>query len=269
MQTFKTPRKTIRIARAALAELKATNADFFCEKLRPPAIAPSKPYAIIEYREPETSKFVYKFKITQPFPFSMERLAAEAIQSGKNAFDQAIYSATEAIGKLPRKGKGNLHMPWSQTPADMKGRVERKGIIPDALRPVIYSQEPYFTGNGYTGGDDAIRQLAQLANDKHTIGFSVNTTAAMLQLPSISGMGLDTIEIEIPRGWNSVKDEVFIARTPVKARIHDNYVVDFQIALDVAAPLGNIPAIAALDVFLNKAQSMTEALERRVTDLLN
>ncbi|WP_109466367.1 hypothetical protein [Albibacillus kandeliae] len=260
MHRLQEPRKTILIARAALDELRQASSDFFSEKLVPPNVVPTRPYSVVEYPEIATGDFVYKFRITQPYPFKMERLAAEAIQSGKNAFDQAIYSATKALGKLPKRG--NLHMPWSRDPSDMRGRVEKKNIIPEVLRDSIYSQEPYYTGKGYIGGNDTIRRIAQLANAKHTVGFAINTTAVILQRPSISGTGVYRVSTQVPKVWNTAKNEVFIARTPAKATIHDDYVVDFQVALDEPAPLCDIPAFEALSRFLDKAEELTLDLEK-------
>jgi len=91
----------------------------------------------------------------------------------REAWNQAVYAACVSIEKVP--SKGNLHFPWRSSPSDLNETLKR-GPIPSEFWDVIRGEEPYPTGDGYTGGNDAIKEISKLANDKHTELLPENRT---------------------------------------------------------------------------------------------
>ncbi len=256
LSAFDRPKESITWAREAINELDVNLRDFFHPKPNGPNLQGQKPYGRVVDIDHETGDEVHKFKIFEPLPSSLSRRASEALANLRNSFDQAVYAACVSIGKIPRKE--NLHFPWRSHPNDLDKTLE-KGPIPAEFWDVIKREEPYPTGNEHTGGDDAIREIAKLANGKHTVGLTITPIISSYVHPSISGHG---IRGEIPDiKWDSVNNEMIMAIVSPGMNVKDDYKVQLQVGLDVPPPLRDIPAIAILNAFADRAERFTKAIE--------
>jgi len=253
---FDRPKKTTAWAREAINELDANLREFFSPKPRGPILHGSMVHGQVMEIDSETGHEIHKFKLLKTLPSSLDRRATEALNNLRNAFDQAVYAACASIGEPPKKG--NRHFPWRQDPTDL-GRTLEKGSIPTKLWDVIKREEPYPTGNGYAGGDDIIRKIATLANKKHTVGLTITPRITSYTHPSIAGSG-NHVMIPMPQ-WDKVKNEMIMAIVSPGMDVKHDYKVEFQVALDVPAPLGDIPAISLLNAFANRAARFTEKIE--------
>lgn len=262
---FDRPKESIRWAREAIDDLDAIVADYTATKTRGPQLLPTKPYLKIVDLDRETGNEIHKLKIVFPVPGLATRRANEALQNIRNSFDQALYSACARIGKVSRKG--NLHFPWCTSPSDLKGRLAApKNVIPDEFKVLIGAEHPYPTGDSYAGGDDTIRELAHLANGKHTVGLSIATASATERPPSaITRAGW--FHVRPPGGWYAMKKEIFLCEVPPRSQVNDDYIVHLEVAFDVTPPLGNIPASRILREFAHRSKSFTEKLERHCVRL--
>jgi len=122
----------------------------------------------------------------RPIPLSIPHRATDALQRFKDTFDQTIYGAGLALGAVEPRG----NFPWARNPKNLDKRLTDLKI-PDAMHSVIWEQELYWTGEDWSGGNDFIRDLVEMANERHT----VNVRAAVkfddrdFCLPALVGNG--------------------------------------------------------------------------------
>jgi len=126
------------------------------------------------------------------------------------------------------------------------------------LWDVIKREEPYPTGNGYTGGDDTIKEVSKLANGKHTVGLAITARISSYVHPSVSGSG----SVRIPGiRWDPMNNEMIMAIVSHGMDVKHDYKVQLQVGLDVPPPLRDKPAIAIFNAFADRAECFTKAIE--------
>lgn len=221
----------------------------------------------------DASQNILKVKLVSKLPSSIPRKATEALLHIKHSFDRSLYAACLAIGKLP---KGNLYFPWAESPDDLEYRLGAKAkagkvpklIIPKELWDVLRGFEPYGRSDAYTGGNNLIRELAKIANRKHTLRLNFSAEVGGIEYPAFSGpmTGPATFEMCKPH-WDTVKNEVIIAKFPSSLQTDYKYALHLGIAFNEAPPLKGKNLIAALNDFLTKAQTVLERLSRE-TDII-
>jgi hypothetical protein len=139
--------------------------------------------------------------------------------------------------------------------------------IPPELWPVLRRLEPYGRSDGDAKGDDRIRELAQIANRKHTVKLTCGV--------NVRGVEYKNLELQAAGGsfslptptWDAVKNEVVIARFTPDVEVRYNYAVNGYVALDEAGPLKGVDVVAALKLFSAKARAVLDSLEQEVAIL--
>lgn len=196
---FIAPQAQIQWAKDAILELEAEFNNFIdnCDHSRP-----------VE-KQDGTDLYVEKFRIDTPLPSIFARRTSEVLNNIKNSFDMALFSACCAIGRRPLKND-DLYFPWKTNPADLEGSLtKKKKPIPAEFWKTIRSHEPYFAGQGYTGGSNLIRAMAKLVNQKHTFGLK---TLVRISNPSFTGtiseQGTSSI-LRLPN-WDSNCNEMIL-----------------------------------------------------------
>lgn len=236
--------KSVNWAENAVAEMGSEFKKFFGE-------CDACPF--IREVERETGDSVVKIKLP-PLPPIAERRASEALLSAKNAFDQTLNAA---IGIISPGRKGTTYFPWATDPDDLTSRLKAKGI-PEQLWPAIKRQEPYYRSDAYTGGDDLMRILATIANQKHTIGLAVDVSAQV-------GLGAGHISGEIiflnEGGYNPVTNEIELVRVPRDSTFDAEYGFALQIILDEARLPKSTQAFPALDQFAAQAHRFLDDIK--------
>ena len=166
---------SLHACRESIKELSELTSQFF-----------SGPIAALDRRiDPHTGEEVQYVVFTADIPRAFRRKATEALTSARHSFDQSLYAAHGLLTGSPRK---SIYYPWARTPVDLEGLlVSRK--IPEQLHATIRAHAPYFEGENYAGGDDLIRGLAQIANNKHTVGLAVDFNVAGLVYPDVRATG--------------------------------------------------------------------------------
>jgi hypothetical protein len=215
----------------------------------------------------EAGENVLKIVLVSKLPKSIPRKATEALSNLRHSFDQALFAACCAIGKRP---KDSIYFPWSETPTDLEYRLGAKAKpskvpkskIPPELWPVLRAFEPYGRSDTHTGGDDVIRALAQIANRKHTVSLNFSGSVAGGSYPSFKGdvPAGKTFSLKAPH-WDTVKNEIEIARFPEELKTDYNYRLALYVAFDEAVPLRGLPLVESLTAFAAKAQSIVDGLE--------
>lgn len=238
------PKETLRWAEEALGELERLAAAFF----------QSRPHREVVEVDPATGFQTVKIRLVEPLPGDVNRRASEALQHTRHAFDQITF----AIAKEPAS---QPIFPWAQTPKDLDGLLRKRGV-PTELWDAFKRREPYFRGNGYAGGNDGLRHLAQLANNKHTIGLTVATQVDSVTTGEFSGKfsGAHDVRVVSP-SWDPVKAEMVVAILPPGVASKGTHKITSQIVFDGSSPLEGIDVFLALPAFLRGAKTICEDIE--------
>jgi hypothetical protein len=224
----------------------------------------------VREHDPERRQNILKVVAIAKIPRDVARKATDALSNIRHSFDQSIYAACRAIGKSP---KDSIYFPWADSPTDLEYRLGAKVKpgkvpkikIPPELWPRLRSFEPYGRGDSYSGGNDAIRKLAQIANRKHTVNLTFSPTVGHIRAPSFAGAG--DLALLVPN-WDPVKNEIVIARFSPEISSDYKYTLRADVAFDEPILPPGIPVLPALRFFLAKAQAVREGLEaeaRKIT----
>jgi hypothetical protein len=240
---FRPAEDTVSWAEEAIAEFDASARAFFKENIR----------SVTEF-DSETGENVAKVKFRNEMPDTLRRKATEALTNSRHCFDQSAFAAVNIVtGAKP----GSVHYPWSESPKDLKGKLERS--FDQRLWNEFGSHEPYPCGQGYSGGDDLIRALAKLANRKHDVGLAAHAFAMSSTTP-VRGKHIQRLRMLNPV-WDPVKNEMELVRWIGQVEFHDEAKFDFQIALQDTGLSHPVWTNAALEIFANKAKVVTESLK--------
>ena len=207
----------------------------------------------------KTGEHIYKFKIFKPAPSRMRKLATEAIAHSKNSFDQSNFAAISCF----RVVKKSVYFPWATTPTDLD-RLLIERDIPEKLWPAFRVQEPYPRSNEHPGGDDLIRNLATIANRKHTIGLSFATVvpSRFLGKAVINLAPGEHVKIN-PSAWSPVNNEVeivrWIGRSPLK--VYEGSGVTVHIGFDEPTLPKTMDVAFGLTEFAGRAESFLKAVK--------
>ncbi|WP_300544495.1 hypothetical protein [Maricaulis sp.] len=209
-----------------------------------------------------TSENVQKVRLTKPLPKAFRRKATEALTQARYAFDKATFAARNlATGRSNR----SIYYPWARGPADLNRLLKARGID-QRLWDVFADHEPYPRGDSHPGGDDVIRTLAKMANDKHTVGLTVIGHITSTRYPSIHGRVVQSMDVLVPR-WNPQKNEAELIRWRGDVEVNGDYEFSFDVALRDTRLPEPVNAIAALKGFSEKASLAAETLEARCQEL--
>lgn len=211
---------------------------------------------------------LFKIRLESPFPpDDAERRATEALNNLRHAFDQAVFAACVAVHKTPRK---DVHFPWRTNPTDLQRVFEsRKNEISPEFWDTLRGQEPYPRGEGYPGGDDVIREIARIANRKHTVGIALLGHVVEISFGEVQAQGVEKLEILTP-SWDPVKNEMILARfLGENIDFGDKHRLGFNPVFGDTKIARPIPVVDGLRLFLNKANGVVQSLEARAIEVIS
>lgn len=256
LSAFDVPLEDLRWAREAIQEFDAAKAAFF----------QSGPYAEFTDVDPETGNKILKIKLTAPLPPILCRKATESMMNTRHAFDKILYAGSVVIGNPIRR---KCNFPWRSCPSDLERTLQHKNsLIPRDFWDVLRRQEPYPTGDGYSGGNDAIRELSKMANRKHTVGLKVFGSVSGFE-QRISGSFTELDQGNDFPAWDSVNNEMVLAIFSKDSNFKSHTQVSFQVVLNEAGPLNNIPVSWALEAFAAKAEHFAESLRAECLKIIS
>ena len=216
LREFETVEESIGWAEEAFSELQAVMSDFFKGDIA----------TIFNEFDPDTGENVQKIKFTGQIPKSFRRKATEALTSARHSFDQAIYASSVIVPRRPSK---SVYYPWAQTPTDVD-RLLNSRPIDQRLWDTIRLHQPYGTSDAYPGGNDLIRSLATIANNKHTVGLSIQAHIASTKFPDITAEHVESFAMLTPR-WDPRKNEAELMRWKGDVKTNGEYDFSFVICL--------------------------------------
>lgn len=245
LKAFDRPEQTIGFAEAAIHELIAEWQAFGADD----------PFQTVTETDDDGVRIV-KIVMTRDLPPILQRRATEALNNLKNAFDQMLFAVCSAIGRPIKQG----HYPWADSPTGLaqirakNSHAERKRVFPPEVWTEIERQAPYKRGEGYAGGNDLVREMARLANAKHTVGLAVagrfKAVSQNIKIGRVSGHG-SFFASHFPV-WDPVKKEAILERSKGAEGLECQYSTAFYVVFD--EPIPALDAPSALEAFLGKAK---------------
>jgi hypothetical protein len=201
----------------------------------------------------ETGENVRKLKLIKPIPLDVSGFLRSAFLDIKHSFDQSLFAAAQSAGCA----RFRKNYPWANTPDGVKGIIESRqtdkhSALPGFLIDEVLRQEPYATGEGFAGGNDLIREIAKMVNDKHTVGFRVSASVSRTIMRNVSIRGPVSSPMS---GWDPVKEELVLARMkPGSSFSYQECSLSVQILFKSAGDIGKVSAIPAAKQFADRAQ---------------
>lgn len=235
--------ESIEWSENALSEFNAVAKDFFSGNVT----------EIVTKRDRETGYTVQKIRLVKSLPRDLRRKVTESLVSARHAFDQATFAARNTLGN---PGNNSIYFPWAQNPTDLYRLLEIRKID-QRLWDVFAAQEPYPTGDSYVGGDDLIRTLATIANNKHTVGLSLDASIQNVKFPNIHGRVVENLQILNPI-WDSKRNEAELVKWKGNVEVIGDYETKFYILFKdsrfTKAPEVNF----SMELFIGKAKKFLE-----------
>jgi len=251
-QPFVSSFESVGWANDAIAEIHAEATAFFQSDIQ----------AIITEVDLNTGEHVQKIRLTKPLPKAIRRKATEALNNARHAFDRATFAARNLTSGPSMK---SIYYPWSKNPADLN-HILKSRSIDQRLWDTFKAHEPYPRGDTYAGGNNVIRTLAAMANDKHTVGLTIGAQITKTIYPAIIGHTMHSIKIMNPR-WDSVKNEAELARWIGGVEVNGDYRFAFQVLFKDARLTEPVDVVRGLRAFTAKAQAVAESLQTRCAEL--
>ncbi|MBK8197342.1 MAG: hypothetical protein IPK75_03140 [Acidobacteria bacterium] len=259
LNDFEIPRRSLNWAKEAIQESHVVLESYFA-RVRGVEVTDI---------DPETGLHHFKVKLSESIPDRVDRRIFEAISNTKNAFDQAMFAAVCAINRRPKSG--DVHFPWRSSLEDLNRRMENaKANIPRELHDVIRKHEPYPRSDPGSESGNQIREIAKLANQKHTVSVRVVGYVSGGRFPDsyTTGNGEIGPVIHPALRWDPVHNEMTVLVHGGNLKIKNNYRFAFHVVFQESGALKNVPAMPVVDAFAAKAEAVINDLEaecRKIT----
>lgn len=253
---FNPARESLQWARSDIADLTSGFQQFFSKR---------NVSVVVEHDE-ETGLNLTKVRIADDVPMgSFKRHAVNGLLNIRNSFDQVVNIAGSHLTK--KRFKKNY--PWSTTPNDLE--TYRLKDFPEELRNAIRAQKPYPSGDGFTGGNDLIRALAKLSNNKHSIGFALDLIGGIDPSGDIEFVGMGTLGAWafFPPNWDPIRREVVlfgIESDGVAMKLKEHAKLTFRVCLEVPDLHHPPEVLFALNEFLTASEKNLRLVEAACTE---
>jgi len=248
---FEPSKESVRWAQTAIQELDREAAAFFKSDVT----------EIITQIDAQSNEHIQKVRLKQKLPSGLARKATEALTNSRHAFDQAAFAARNIVSG---RGNDSVYYPWARSPIDLSHRLKN---MDQRLWTTFQLHEPYPRSDAHVGGNDVIRALARLANDKHTVGLGVNGHIRSMGHPPIVTRQTQFIGIRTPK-WDPDKNEAELMRWIGNPKIGCDYQFAFEIVLKDAGLAHPVNAVAGLIDFSAKANTVIETLQARCLEIV-
>jgi hypothetical protein len=199
--------------------------------------------------EVDLDTLMHKIRLSRPIPIGCIDAATEAIEALRSALDQIGYAAAIASGaRLPKK----TSFPFADAVGNLQNARGWAKDLPDEVWTVFCGFRPY------KGGNDALWSLNKLCNlGKHAMFAAFSVSSGGIDVQSGSG----PVTILRPSIWDSAKNEIIFAHSPVGIPFDYNFQLSVAIAFDEIDTLRGQPAIAVLDTVSSEVERILMATE--------
>jgi hypothetical protein len=208
--------------------------------------------------DPHTGEDVIKVKPDVSLSGDVAQIASEAILHIKHSIDQGLAAACKLLNpcfsQTPR-------FPWAENAKGVDATLA-KSVIPVELHAFIRKCKPYGTGGSGPIEQDQIREMAKMANRKHTVNLTL--------VPFVNAYAIDSFSGQLTRGWlnlptwDPVKNELELFRVVADSKFHDKSRVFLQVVFDEGWPMDGVAASKLIAIFGQHSQNVIHGLAREV-----
>lgn len=215
-------------------------------------------FAVLEETDPHTGEHVRKVKLVNPIPISIKGRLRNAILDLRHSFDMSLHAAATTCGV----SRFDKNFPWADSPTGVRTIIDSwqrkvKTRLPEVIVNEIFRQEPHSTGEGFAGGNDLVREIAKMANNKHSIGITASAQVASVHVKARLTNVMSFTSME---PWDPVKKELVISRH-IGSASYDDPAVTGNVFFKRVGRLGMRPAFPTSMVFYNRAKLCLEGFE--------
>lgn len=239
---FASPKRRLARAKQHIDAIKRGAEAFFADK----------PTAHVIERDPVTGFDIHKLRLVKSLPDEITDLIYEALQALRDTLDHTVYPVAIACHATR---PDLIHFPIGNDVADfenlMRGRV--KDFPPDILT-LLRGFKPYKGGNGDPIW--ALNKIRRQGTHRLIVPMGFATPGIAVQHMEISG----NVAIPGPR-WDSINNEIVIARAGPGSRLHYNLNVGFFIAFGEVEGVAGQSAIPVLDAMAAEVGRIVLAIE--------
>lgn len=249
MNHFDVPQKTITWARVCI--------DLGREAIR--RYFEDKPFTLVIEDDPNSGEKITKIILSVGPTPEIEGHFTNALVGLKHSFDQSLFAAAQATKCL---GFDKTY-PWADTRAGCEAIIQKRQMklktrLPQPIIDEVLRQKPYSTGPGSSSREYLVREIAKMANDKHTIGFT--TAASITQLQTSNLITTGGLSFGYP--WDPVKKEMIISRVAVgSAASYNNPTISANVFFERRGMIGEVPVIDAATYFADAAQAALDGFK--------
>jgi hypothetical protein len=216
-------------------------------------------FSLVIEDDVETGEKVTKIALVKDIPASVEGLFRNALVDLKHSFDQSLFAAAQSMSCI----RFDRSYPWADSLIGLSAIIktrqkDAKTRLPDVIINEIFRQEPHSTRPTFIGGNDFIRDIAKLVNDKHTIGFDIAASVETLVLKNFTTNGPSSLAGK----WDSIKKEIEICRVGIGGSVsHDHPSITSNIFFKRTGNIGKVPVPVAAMEFADKAQFVLDGFK--------
>ncbi|WAC22908.1 hypothetical protein [Blastomonas sp. SL216] len=220
----------------------------------------SQPFSLVIEDDAETGGKIHKIKRMVDPPTEIGHLIRNSILDLKHSFDRSLHVAAFTAGREDF----NKNYPWSENVAGLKAilrsrQSKNSTSLPLNIIKEIFRQKPYSGEKMPISSRYLVREMAQMANNKHSIGFEF---VARPSGTMISGFMSYNASISFGT-WDAVnKESVFVRVWPGGHAAYGQTSISVDIFFKRDGPIGKVPASVALREFLKSAQMSLEGFQR-------
>lgn len=216
-------------------------------------------FATVVEVDRETGDEVHKVILANPPTLAIKGYFSNAVTDLRHSFDQSLFAAAQICGCV----KFDQNFPWADSIDGLTGIINKRQIkessrLPQHIVDEILRHEPYAARPGAPGGNNFVRDVAKMANNKHSIGLTASVT--------ISQAAFKNVVIEGPgsflKPWDPVKKEIEISRLrPGGSVSYDNPRFTAHVSFEHAGLIGRMSAAGVALQFAEKAQAVLDGLK--------
>lgn len=253
IEEFETPRETLLWAKEETQQAY----NIFKEYLD------TRPVDLVDEIDPKSGHIIYKYKLNRELPIlELSKHANSALNHAKNGYDQILYAARAAIGKLHKNNRSN-NFPWTDSLKAFDKDLLNKEI-PEIYHESIRKLHPYFITEPSNSFSNYFRQLSLLANRKHSVGVRTIATVTSAAIPNVKG-NISYAQSPKPH-WDCQKNEMVVLEVSpdaiVTAPRQDAFHLEIAILDDSKDyTIGHIPVGKLFWTYIERAETLSNELE--------
>ncbi|MEO0955680.1 MAG: hypothetical protein AAFY12_11855 [Pseudomonadota bacterium] len=216
------------------------------------------PFSKVIKIDPATGEHVHVIKMIDAPPNTIRHLVRNSVLDLKYAYDRSIYCAAR------RFGIDSGTYPWADSRNGFKARIRKRlekpaTRLPNALIKELFRQKPYTTPPGPSGSPDLTREIAKMANGKHSIGIEIKPVVTGLDL----SRGLFVGGVSFGGQWDPVNKELELFRHPAEAKvIPPQSKITIDIVFEHTGVLGTYEAFGLITQFADRAEACLKGFKR-------